>query len=287
MSIYSRKPNGYYITRPDVPILQRKAKEELEDKNKDLDEDSDSGYGESLLCFANEKVLLVFNGVIEIEANRYNVANSSCFFLRTMLTGPFRESSQSRIDIYLHDHITFEVFEAIVKYAETRKFNQDHSKLDYYLTMIQLAYVWLYDELVSIVETHIIGLIDIETIAAIHTLGNILNLPKLNKECMKLEQDLDYGMGTLQRGWSRCHLPGHQTHHYANCVSFIEMLTGWEEEETQQTDKRPSDVKVSSTLEEAKESSHYLSEDEANLRDTENLFNRVHGKLGRRGVMRR
>lgn len=247
------------------------------------------GYGESILHKTREKVLLVYNGLIEIEANRYNVANSSCFFLNRILAGPFRESSQSRIDIYLDDVISFEVFEGIVKYADTREFNREHKKLRYYLVLIQLANMWLYDELVGVVETHLIEFIEIKTIAVLHTLANTLKLNKLIIECMKFEKELDHGMGTPQRGWPRCALAGHQTHHYHNCATFSNIWKVWDksDEKEEKITKGILEDLDSFTFEEVEtKSSSDDDEDDEDDNHNEIVFD-GYKRLSGRGLIRR
>lgn len=195
MSINLRRPNGYYILKPHKPHKEK------------TEEDTDSGFDDSLsllsLSISRERVLFVYNNEAEIEADRDRIANSECFFLSKLIDGPFREATQSRIHIYLNDHIKFDVFAAIIRFADKRQFDRSVPELDFYLKMIQLANIWLYKELIQIIENHLINFIEIGTVSNLHTLANILKLEKLTKTCIQFEQMLDVKMGTLRRGLAR------------------------------------------------------------------------------------
>lgn len=195
MSIYFRKPNGYYILKPDRPYKEK------------TEEDTDSGFDDSSsllsINISRQRVLFVYNDKAEIEADRDRIANSKCFFLSKLIDGPFREATQSKIHIHLDDNIEFDVFAAVIRFADKRQFDRSVPELDFYLAMIQLANIWLYKELIQIIENHLINFIEMDTISVLHSLGNILKLEKLTKTCIQFEQVLDVRMGTVRRGLVR------------------------------------------------------------------------------------
>lgn len=135
-----------------------------------------------------EPVILVYNGESEkeMEVTRSKVA-ASCFYFRTLLCGPFRESSQSRIDIHLGDDFSFETFKAVIHYANDKTFTRFGKNIDHYLEIIQLASLWMYDELVEVVELHLIENLSISLSARFHTLANIFDLRRLKEVCIKIE----------------------------------------------------------------------------------------------------
>lgn len=210
MSINFRMPNGFYIKRFKHKIWPKKSQEEI------LESRSDSGYADSQDSTNNETVLMVYNGSKEIEASRSNLANS-CSYFKCLLDGQFREASQSRVDIQLdEDDFSYEIFEALVKFANSRYFIRDDSRLSYYMDLIQLANLWCYDELVKVCESYLISIVSIDSLVHIRTLSNILNLSRLKRKCIEMQNLLDrFEEFTLP--YPRCPVEGHSDHHYHWC----------------------------------------------------------------------
>lgn len=194
---------------------------------------------------SDERVVLVYNGQEEVEANRQALAES-CFYLDHLLTGPFREAQQSRIEIHLGEEFSFSVFKAMIDYANSRLFDRDYDVM-HYLGMRQLAELWMYDELIEIVDSHLISCICPSTLVNIHTRANIFRWNRLQEECLKAERMLDASLGSVYRNWPRCPMDGHNKHHYSNCplpgVSLLgKREENWDDEEPESLTEEEKDM---------------------------------------------
>lgn len=235
MSINFRRPNGYFITRPARDLLDKYKPKQKPGRWRRQDTVKEQEA-------KDESVLFVFNGELEVEVNRYKVAHSTCFFLNKILTGPFRESRQSTIDIYLQDDFTFEVFKGLVEFAERRELKRNSEDVDYYLKMLQLAYIWIYDEFVRYLELHLLNFVKLDYVAVLHTLANYIELPLLKGKCLELEKRCDRGMGTMVRRWGRCPLDGHYNHRYGRCPEEDIDEEDWGGDCGEELDEQPSDT---------------------------------------------
>lgn len=174
-------------------------------------------------------VEISFNGLKEVKINRRTM-NTSCFFLDRLLFGPYKESLESYIIVYVDDCFSFAAFEAVLLYASCGHFDRTH-EIDYYMQIIQLAHLWLYDELVKIVEGYLMSFIHMDTLLELHTLANLLKLGSLKRECEAVEEIVDSFVGSLDSDWGRCSLRGHQTHSYARCPEkqYTPIEENWDE----------------------------------------------------------
>lgn len=163
------------------------------------------------------KVILIYNdeSAKRVEVDR-RMAAKSCFFLEKLLTGPFRESRLNEINIYLPEDISFECFKSILFYATKDIFirSKDYELL---FQMIQLARLWLYDELVDIIESHLADSIKQNTIFSFHVLARSMKLKLLAEKCDLYYREYEEMLGIVERRWGRCPIAGHEKHHYLNC----------------------------------------------------------------------
>lgn len=202
-------------------------------------------------------VTLVYNEEHELEVSRARVA-SSCFYLRNLLEGKFREAKQSRVNIKLPKEITFQMFKGLIDYANTGFYARE-GNLIYYMGLVQLAALWLYDELVEIVENTLIDYVDEENILELHFMSDKFCLKKLYNECLKFEYLQDRYPGTQPRKWSRCPLVGHEHHHYLHCQlgkidqSKEDQLDDWNEDELELVD---DDHEKTTSLHRARQTLH-------------------------------
>jgi len=161
----------------------------------------------------SKKLVIVYNGKKDIEVMRDKIGES-CFYFKTLLNGDFKESCQSRIDIKLND-FSFEAFQGVVNFANGGTFTVPEASIGVYVEMIQLAALWLYDELVENLESYLIDNVTIDSLVNVHTLANVLKLDRLKAKCSRIEYDVQ--VGTIEKRWGRCPLPGHESHHYSSC----------------------------------------------------------------------
>lgn len=178
---------------------------------------------DSLESPANDIVTLVLDDTYEVVASRSRLVDS-CFYFQCLLAGPYKESGQSRIEIKSQGMFDFDVFEAVVRYANERAFIRDDEKLELHFGMIGLAIFWAYDELINLLESYLIGCLNLNNCADIHGLANYHDLKKLQEECIRFENSLEQAMGPLRRRTGRCALDGHENHHYSTCSSYSEHL---------------------------------------------------------------
>lgn len=188
----------------------------------------------------SDNIVFIYNGCNKIETSRKAVA-SSCIYFNCLLEGSFREAKERQISIQMEE-FSFEAFESIIRYANSRHFDYKQ-KFSHYIEVIQLAAAWMFDELVELIELVLIDTISMETIVNTHTLANLLNLEKLQQACEDFEKELDAG-GTLERRWVRCPEEGHKSHHYRDCVEESRM------NQDEDWDREPDDSHASLTEEE-------------------------------------
>lgn len=144
--------------------------------------------------FEVEKVILSYNGIQDVPVNRNKIANS-CVYFYNLLSSQFLEGSKSRIELYVNDSISFEVFESVVKFAENRIFDKTKS-LQFYIKMLQLADSWILNSLMAQIELHLSNKIDKKTLVLIHTTANLYNLTNLKNDCLRFERAVDLNMSS-------------------------------------------------------------------------------------------
>lgn len=162
-------------------------------------------------------VTFVCNNKFPLRANRSSVINSSCFYLNRLLAGPFRESRQNKIYIELHGRISVKVYEHVLKYAESGSFDPSMSDLEIYTDMLQLATLWIYDDLVDFLEEFLKNKINRHTVCLFHAISNKFKLEGLLQKCIQYEDFMETGGVPSIIGWFRCPLPGHEKHSYMSC----------------------------------------------------------------------
>lgn len=165
-------------------------------------------------------VTLVYNGQREVIVDR-KLASDSCFFLNRLLEGPFKEAKKSRIDIHLSKHYSFDCFKKILQFATENVFIRTDN-FDLLFQMIQLAKLWFYDELIDIIEDHLINNVNKRTIMKFYFLSLHINLENLERKCIMYEQFIEENIGNVGRNWPRCAVPGHHNHLYSYCLTDSE-----------------------------------------------------------------
>lgn len=167
----------------------------------------------------DDNVTLVLDDKYEIVASRSRLVKS-CFYFQCLLAGPYRESGQSRVEIKSQGMFEFEVFENVVKFADEHIFIRDDEKLDLHFGMIELAILWAYDELIEVIEWHLMDCLNLDNCVNIHGLANHYNLKQLQDRCVQYENSLEKAMGPMRKRIGRCPLDGHEKHHYSTCSNY-------------------------------------------------------------------
>lgn len=167
----------------------------------------------------------------EITVNRQKLSQS-CHYFECLLLGQFKEAKEKQIEIHLDtDCVSFEVFEAAINYAVTGELDDDR-EVGFYADLIQLAHIWLYDQLINVLETKLLEFVTIKWLPHIHTLANILELPKLIEACESFEYKVGIWAGSEPKKWPGCIFPEHKhRHHYSRCQGFNQKQTPKPEEE--------------------------------------------------------
>lgn len=164
------------------------------------------------------KVILVYNDEDDkiVVANRESVTKA-CFFLERLINGPFIESTKQRINIYVDENYSFECFRNVINYASTGIFIRSEN-FAIMFQMIQLAKIWFFDELIELIEFHLMRNVNQHTITEFYFLALHLNLTNLADRCLKVEEEIEINAGNIPRNWARCVVPGHEKgHSLFNC----------------------------------------------------------------------
>lgn len=204
MSINHRRPNGYWITKYRHTLF------EYYDFKARLEEKAAKASPQE-----QNLVTIVYNDEKEITVDRDALAKS-CFYFERLLAGPYKESTQSKINVYIERNFSYEAFESIINYAVDKQFLRDASKFKLHLEMIQLASYLMYDELIEVIESHFKDILKLKNLEILHTLAISLNLPKLKEACLNAEHTLDTRVTNLQRTVG-CPFHRYDHHHYASC----------------------------------------------------------------------
>lgn len=169
----------------------------------------------------DDSITLVLDGQHELSASRTRLAKS-CFYFQCLLTGPYKEAGQSRIDIQSQGMFSFEAFEIVVKFANENLFIRDKEQLELHFDVLDLAILWSYDELIDVIQAHLVDCLSIETGADIHTIANLHNLKELQEGCIEFERSLEKAIGLIRRKSGLCPLEGHDKHHYTSCSNWVQ-----------------------------------------------------------------
>lgn len=150
----------------------------------------------------SKPTVLSYDGTREVEVNRGKV--NSVPYLRALFSSNYSESSHDKVSIKLDGFVTFEVFKSVIDYAQYR-YLESGKTIDHYLGMLRLAELWIYDELIQVVQSRITDLIRMETDVDIHTLANLMGIERLKGACVNYERSVDRYLGDTE-GARRCDL---------------------------------------------------------------------------------
>lgn len=143
------------------------------------------------------KVLLSWNGKLDVKVDRY-IVSESCQYLKALLLGKFAERCQERIEIFID--IPYDVFESALLYAENRIL-EPFAKVSFYLDLLELASMWCFDKLRDDIESTLICNINMQTVCDIHTAANVWGLPILQSECEYYEFLAERNAQPIYRYW--------------------------------------------------------------------------------------
>lgn len=173
----------------------------------------------------DKMVTLILNGDSskKVVVNREKAARS-CSYLDRLLTSGFREATQDQIEIHLNENYSYECFKAVLEYAiEKNAITTDNFQLAF--EMIQLAKIWLYDELADEIEALLLRSVNSRTAHSFLLLALQLNLESLRQKVEDFTEETESKLGNTFRKWGRC--PAHMevdgfgrttdTHHFMNC----------------------------------------------------------------------
>lgn len=144
-------------------------------------------------------VTLSYNGEHDMVVNREKLANS-CHYFRKLLSGEYIERNQDRIEIFLEGLVPLDIFQDVINYADKGILDR-RRPIKYYVRMLKLAHIWIYDTLMDDIQIHLINKIDMDTIVRIHTAANLLDLKRLQRECLRFERIVDRNPGSVIRFW--------------------------------------------------------------------------------------
>lgn len=173
---------------------------------------------------SSEMVKLIYEDCA-IYVNRRKLAKS-CKFFHCLLMGSFKEAAEEEIEIFLDSEIfSYETFKGAIDFAITGSL-PDNKNLAFYAGLVQLAHLWLYDELTTITEEKLLDFVKNETLVNLHTMANLMKLPKLIAACEAYEHNLGTWAGSEPKKWPTCVFPLHnKRHHYSRCNGFLEIQT--------------------------------------------------------------